>query len=693
MESYSIKPMPESRTLLGYLTLVAMKKHITLMGALVVSTSLFAQTTFSDDFEGYSAGDYIGANNATWTTWSGATGGAEDVQVVTNSANSGSNSVYFSSTAANGGPQDVVLPFGGAHNTGQFTFGSSFRVEAGRGAYFNFQAETTIGTTWSMDCYMLQTGALNLSSSGTPLVSTTYTPDQWFDMRIDVNLNTNDWELFIDNVSQGTFANPTNQVASIDIFPVNQTANGGNGTSGFWVDDVDFTHTPYVLPNRNGAVTYIDAVGGLAGQNKAIPVEVRNLGTTDITSFDLTYDYNGTPFTESVSGVNISSTDVYTYTPTGTIALVAGANPLSVTISNVNGNGSDDDANDDSKTTTVDPIVPAAGKMVFIEEATGTWCGWCPRGDVMLQNMHDNYDGFYAAVAVHNNDPMTNTAYDAGIGPLIGGYPSGLVDRGTEVDPLAFESEFLNKITQTPTALLTNTLSYNAATSELTVTVDADFQAAASGNWRIAVILTEDDVTGTTSQYAQTNYYAGGGNGDMGGYEALADPVPASAMIYNHVGRAIEPSFNGLAGSFPASVNAGETHTNVITIAMDAGWNADNMQAVAVLMNPQGDVDNAGLTSLAGLSIGVEEVENNASINVYPNPTTDMAFVDISLIEADEVQMTLRSITGQIVETRNYGVLHGTTKLPVVTSNLAGGLYLVEMRVGNEVHTSRLIVQ
>ncbi|MFT7614822.1 MAG: hypothetical protein ACI9J3_003809, partial [Parvicellaceae bacterium] len=127
-----------------------MKKHLLIAAGLIIGSSLTAQVSFSDDFESYTAGDYIGVVSPTWTTWSGATGGAEDVQVGTLQASSGANSIYFSSTAGTGGPQDVVLPFGGAYDNGMFDISMDVYVASGKNAYFNLQAEATIGTTWAL---------------------------------------------------------------------------------------------------------------------------------------------------------------------------------------------------------------------------------------------------------------------------------------------------------------------------------------------------------------------------------------------------------------------------------------------------------------------------------------------------------------------------------------------------------------
>jgi hypothetical protein len=77
-----------------------MKKPLLLLVGTIVSTLSFSQI-FSDDFESYAPGSFVGPQSTTWTTWSGTEGGAEDAQVTTNQASSGTNSIYLSSTSAN----------------------------------------------------------------------------------------------------------------------------------------------------------------------------------------------------------------------------------------------------------------------------------------------------------------------------------------------------------------------------------------------------------------------------------------------------------------------------------------------------------------------------------------------------------------------------------------------------------------
>jgi hypothetical protein len=667
-----------------------MKQIYMLAGAAMLFTAANAQSTFADDFEAFALNAYIGPTTQ-WTTWSGTEGGSEDAQVVDASSFGGTKAAYFMSTAANGGPQDVVLPFGGQYNTGTFSYEMDMFVTANKGAYFNFQGQTTIGSLYAMECYMPQNGDLILSNTNGTLFQGTYPTATWFTIRFDINLNTNNWELYIDNVLQGTFSNTVNQVASIDIFPYNGTTVGGNGQSEFWVDNVSYNHTAYTLPARNGAVIATGAIHpatrqpasftGIVGQQKRFAATVRNLGTSAITSFDISYTYNSNTVTQTISSVNIASLASYT---------VEFTNPQ----------GADLDNADDSSTFVSNiTVVPAAGKVVLGEEGTGTWCQWCPRGAVYMDYMAESYDGFWAGVAVHNGDPMVVTHYDAGIGGLIQGYPSGVVDRMPESDPSDFENEFLSRVIVPPHAIITNGAQYSANGDTLKVSLTYNFGIAATSSYKVACVLVEDSVTGTTG-YNQSNAYANNAAGPMGGFETLPSSVPASQMNYNHVARNIMPSFTGL----PATVTVGSTHTFNFTFVLGSSWDTTQFHIVGLLFDPAGDVDNASSSSVAeaitngyvtGTNIvGLSETPAQPdAFDIYPNPANGFANASIILDNSQEVIMTIRDVTGKVVAQRNYGELNGAQILPINTTELAEGMYTVEIATGETVRVSQLIVQ
>jgi hypothetical protein len=671
-----------------------MKKSILFLSVVLASTSSFGQI-FSDDFESYAPGSYIGPQSASWTTWSGTEGGAEDAQVTTNQVSSGSNSIYLSSTSANGGPQDVVLDFGPLYNSGVFTFQSDFYVNSGKTGYFNFQASQTIGTTWALNVNF-NNGDMYIDDGITSnLVVSTYPQANWFTLKIEANLTLKVWKAFIDGNLVGTWINGVNSLASTDFFPV--------ANSQFYVDDVFFDHQPNTLSNLNGMMAMAALGGELAGQNVSPKLTVVNAGTTAINSFDVNLNYGGTNYSQSVTGVNISSTSNYVVT-LSPLPLVAGNQVYTAKVSNVNG-GTDDVASDDTLIGSINPVVPAVGKMVVSEEGTGTWCQWCPRGSVFMDQFNTKYSQFWAGIAVHNGDPMTVTDYDAAFGASISGYPSSLVDRGADVDPSGMTPDFLTRVQIAPKAFLTNGATWDAATRTLNVSVTADFQASANNNYKLACVLTEDGVTGTGSGYNQSNAYSGGGNGVMGGYESLGNPVPAAQMVYDHVARAIAPSFSGFATSFPATVNSGDIHTLNFSFVLPAEWDENQIHVIGLLIDPQGRIDNAGKATITealsngyidGSNAGLFNVSNSTldnMVKVYPNPANSSTNISLNLKNSSEVEVAVFDLSGKVLSSRNYGLLNGNTLLPLSINNMSSGVYIIETSINGKKTQERLIVE
>ncbi len=676
-------------------------KKVTFFALMLFSASAIAQTTFSDDFDSYTAGSYLGPQSGgEWTTWSNAPGTAEDVMVSDADAASMPNSLYFMSTASTGGPTDLVRNFG-VMNTGSFTLEFNMKVVNGKAGYFNLQRNPTIGDVWAMDANFNDDGTLSIVNQSGLSFSTTYPQGTWFNFRIEIDFNTNHWEIFIDNVSQGYFANTENQVASIDIFPVDQNSPYG---AEYFIDDFATSYTSFTAPALNAAVSFVGYdEGNIAGNNVIAKYRIRNLGQTNITSADVQLDYNGTQLNDNLTSLNIAPDTEQEFSFATPVTLAAGINDMMVTVSNVNGNGMDDFAGDDTGMAYVNPVVPAAGKMVVGEEATGTWCGWCPRGAVYMDMMENKYGQFWAGIAVHNADPMVVAAYDAGIGGMINGYPSALVDRGGDIDPSGIENPFMQRLTEAPVAFVTNGATYDAGTRELKVSVSYDFQAAASNNYRVICVLTEDGVSGTAAGYGQTNYYAGGGNGEMGGYESLPSPVPASQMVYDHVARAIAPSFTG-GSPFPAVINAGDVLTENFTFTLPAGWDETEMHIIGMLVAPDGRINNAGKATIpeavangyveGTLSVGsITPGQPDAALSLYPNPASDYAVVNITLPETADATLTITDMTGKTVAVGDYKALSGSSTVELNTAAYNAGVYFVSLTFNGEKITQKLIVK
>jgi len=439
-------------------------------------------------------------------------------------------------------------------------------------------------------------------------------------------------------------------------------------------------------------------------QERYASVEVKNLGLTTISSFDVVLNYGSTELTESVSGVSLNSFDGMTVDFNSPIILGEGSSALTATINNINGLNIDDDTSDDSKTIEVTAVKPADGKMVIAEEGTGTWCGWCPRGTVAMDLMARDFEGFYQGIAIHNGDPMELAVYDQDLD--VSGYPSALVDRGTEIDPGDIKVDFMERILVEPSAFISNGASVDE--DSLNVSLTVDFNLAASGNWKIACVLTEDNVSGVSSGYSQSNYYSGGDAGDLVGVDGtnwadLPGTVSASNMVYHHVARALSPSFEGYSG-FPNSIESGSTYTFNFKFAIDENWKTEDMHIVGMLIGADSKIDNGSSSSIddaiaAGFVSGTNVLgttklsQFDDVLSIYPNPSTDLVKLSLNIKDAATLELKIINVMGQTVASRNYGNLVGSQILPLNVSEFPSGIYTVEVLVNGSLSTKQFVKQ
>ncbi len=69
-------------------------------------------------------------------------------------------------------------------------------------------------------------------------------------------------------------------------------------------------------------------------------------------------------------------------------------------------------------------------RKVVVEEGTGTWCGFCPRGIVAMHTMMQNHpDNYFIPIAIHSGDNMVSPSYNQIFGLLGGTFPSYTMNR------------------------------------------------------------------------------------------------------------------------------------------------------------------------------------------------------------------------------------------------------------------------
>ncbi len=425
----------------------------------------------------------------------------------------------------------------------------------------------------------------------------------------------------------------------------------------------------------------------LVNTNNTITYTVFNKGANAVTSIRVKYS-DGTNDIEddiTVSIASLQSKDVQIPTPLNYSTIVEQL--ISHEIMKVNGN---DDANPSDNTfaaTKFNTISEAYDRTVVIEEGTGTWCGWCPMGAVNMDMMHENHPQGFIGIAVHNGDPMAVTPYDNGAG--FSAFPGCNVDRvilGGDVEDM--ENYFNQRKNVNTLAFVEGEISSSG--TSITINAKAKFNTIITNSTlRLGVVMVEDNVSGTASGYAQTNYFEGNSYGAMGGFESLPDPVPADQMVYDHVGRALLGGYDGQINSVPTTIDETTQASYTFNYTIPSGSNKNNMYAVILLIdNETGEIYNAAKYSLAVAS--TNELETVYPLAVYPNPSTSILNVELDSTVADYT-VTIYDLSGkQLIEKSVNGNI-GVQKTTLDVSTLAKGSYIVTVATAGQSYTKHFV--
>lgn len=428
----------------------------------------------------------------------------------------------------------------------------------------------------------------------------------------------------------------------------------------------------------SNGVTYLQS--GVAANIKGT---VQNVGTSAITGYVVKYQQGANAAQSyTVSGVNIAPMGTADFTHN--IPFTPAANqayPMKVWVELT---GDDNHLNDTSSVALAGvPFIPE--KKILFEEGTGTWCVWCPRGAVAMEEFAANHPNKAAQVAVHNGDGMRVTAYDSYMTSLNGGgFPNLVTDRtgALTTDPSDIEDLYegiKDNFGYATLTMGTPTVSGTTVSVPLTIKPAVDMP-----NPRVSLIVTESNVhSSRPGAGSQKNAYANNANGPMGGWETKGSVV--SNVNYHFVGRAVSPSPAGEAFTLPATLVANTTYNVTLTATLDPEWRQDHLQYIATLGEGTSKVIfNTAFSPLPPLEPGLPTTVANieAGINratLYPNPVADgMANLEIDATASATLTYNITDLTGRVVLTGSKTAINsGLNNIKINTAALNSGLYMI----------------
>lgn len=327
----------------------------------------------------------------------------------------------------------------------------------------------------------------------------------------------------------------------------------------------DFADNSAAFRSATGLYTSIEG-------ETIFPLAVENHGGNQVKSVAYTYSVAGNTGSGSVEfetpiaaayGASAAA-DINL----GTIAAM-GDQELSITITEVNGQPNGDKAATTAIPLRVYPFLPVNRPLV--EEYTGLWCGYCPRGYVALETMKELYSDQFVGIAYHSGDDMS-TEVDFPNSP--DGFPAGFINRNRENINLGKIYDTWPAIAATlpPCDIEVKVEWTDDGHTAVKATSTSRFLSdQTNADYGVSYVLVIDRLSDPS--WKQSNYYAPAegaepqDNPDMPGdwgYLFTHGTNPMTGLEFNDVALASSGS-DGMQGSIPAAITAGEEYSHVYT--------------------------------------------------------------------------------------------------------------------------------
>ncbi len=381
---------------------------------------------------------------------------------------------------------------------------------------------------------------------------------------------------------------------------------------------------------------------------------VMNLSATKVESYRVGYSIDGGTEEYADIDVSVAARSEGEFTVDHAALEASGMHTLKVRIVSADGEADVYEGNNSREARLLMSSISAV-KRVVMEEYTGLYCGYCPRGIVGIETMYERYPDNFIAVAKHcysgTPSELQSPTYDYEIS---GGFPKCIIDRRWQCDPGPSNvSGYVLGAKNQGTAVGVDADAAFTSEEAKQVSVDAIAQFLVdktNANYRFAFALIENDVyqpDGT--KYVQTNSFAGKST-EMGGFESLPTKAP---IVLQHVVRSGYHVKDGIEGSIPTSVSSSYPVSYRATLDVPSTVNKpENLCLVVyVLDKSTGYIANACQVAIkAGSGTGISETR----ATVAP----DLTVVDGRVVaEGFDGQLTIYSADGTQVANGSLG--HG----------------------------------
>lgn len=93
-------------------------------------------------------------------------------------------------------------------------------------------------------------------------------------------------------------------------------------------------------------------------------------------------------------------------------------------------------------------------------------------------------------------------------------------------------------------------------------------------------------------------------------------------------------------------------------------------------------------------TVGITDYENTFNLSVYPNPATDVLNINYNMPSDAQLMLNIFAMDGSLIRSEDKGTAQsGNGSVQTNISDLAAGVYFVQLQTGNGVATKRIVVE
>lgn len=332
-------------------------------------------------------------------------------------------------------------------------------------------------------------------------------------------------------------------------------------------------------------------------------------------------------------------------------------------------------------------VAVAESHILMVNKVTASWCGPCGAGgwdmfNSMIDAAHDaetpvifmgtyasestswGNDGFFSDISKGMSNEWGTTGF-----PTF--YLNGVVHSSGDAGMMSAVNDAIAEAPVVQAGFFTE-----VKNEKMTIHTAVEFFEDTEGDYNLAVYVIEDKVKGP--QNGQTDQ-----TGETEHHYVLRTEVSNETF-----GTALKSGV----------IKAGKLKAKQYTLDLDPSWDLEHIKIATVIWKNEGGtweyVNGNNVPSPASFEapVGIEEVADQTTMSVYPNPAADQFTLEMNNTKAGQYSIDIYNQLGQNVKSMYIGeVPAGTDRITNVnTSELSNGMYYVKVSNGTEVEALRM---